>query len=104
MTRGEVWWADLDPPAGRRPVLLLSRESAYAVRDLIMIAPITTRIRGIRGEVELGPADGMPRRCVANLDTLDTIKKSSLDQRITVLADERLDEVAEALRYALGLQ
>ena len=31
MRRGEVWWADLPAPAGRRPVVLLSRNEAYAV-------------------------------------------------------------------------
>jgi len=37
--RGEIWWADLPPPAGRRPVLLLSRDEAYAIRGLITVAP-----------------------------------------------------------------
>ena len=31
MMRGEVWWANLPPPIGRRPVLLLSRNRAYSV-------------------------------------------------------------------------
>ncbi len=51
MKRGEIWWAELAPPAGRRPVLLLSRNEAYAVRELVMVAPLTTRIRGIPSEV-----------------------------------------------------
>lgn len=46
MKRGEVWWADLEPPTGRRPVLLLSRNEAYGVRRLILVAPLTTRLRG----------------------------------------------------------
>lgn len=63
MRRGEVWWANLDPPAGRRPALLLSRDDAYAVRLLVTIAPVTTRMRGIPVEVPLGPADGLDRPC-----------------------------------------
>ena len=61
MKRGEVWWAEVGPPAGRRPVLLLSRNEAYAVRELVMVAPLTTRIRGIPSEVSLGDEDGVPR-------------------------------------------
>lgn len=38
MRRGEVWWADLPAPVGRRPVLLLSRDRAYAVRNAIKFA------------------------------------------------------------------
>jgi mRNA interferase MazF len=58
MKRGEIWWADLGPPAGRRPVLLLSRDEAYSVRELVTAAPVTTRIRHIPSEVVLGTADG----------------------------------------------
>ncbi|RPJ34838.1 MAG: type II toxin-antitoxin system PemK/MazF family toxin [Planctomycetaceae bacterium] len=54
MRRGEVWWADLPPPTGRRPVVLLSRDDAYAVRALVTVAPVTTRIRSIPAEVPLG--------------------------------------------------
>jgi mRNA interferase MazF len=75
MRRGEVWWADLPPPTGRRPVVLLSRNEAYAVRALVTVAPVTTRIRSIPAEVSLGPEDGLPRDCVANLDTIITIAK-----------------------------
>jgi len=47
MRRGEVWWADLPLPVGRRPVVLLSRNEAYQVRDNVTVAPVTTRIRVI---------------------------------------------------------
>lgn len=70
MRRGEVWWTDLPPPAGRRPVVLLSRNEAYAVRELVTVAPITTRARRIPTEVPLGPAEGLPKACVVNLDTI----------------------------------
>lgn len=58
MRHGEVWWAALPPPAGRMPVVLLSRNEAYAVRALVIVAPVTTRIRHIPTEVPLGPEDG----------------------------------------------
>jgi mRNA interferase MazF len=103
MTRGEVWWARLRPPAGRRPVVLLSREDAYSVRALVIVAPATTRARDIPAEVRLDATDGMPKRCVVNADVLTTIPKASLDRRITALSSARMVEVDRALRYALGL-
>ncbi len=78
MRRGEVWWANLPAPAGRRPVALVSRNEAYKVRDLIMVAPVTTKIRNIPSEVELGVKDGLPRKCVVNCDSLVTIPKARL--------------------------
>lgn len=104
MRRGEVWWADLPAPAGKRPVVLLSRNQAYAVRDLVTVAPVTTRIRDIPTEVSLGVQDGMPKKCVVNLDTITTIPKRVLAERVAVLRPEKLAAVENALRFALDLR
>jgi mRNA interferase MazF len=104
MKRGEIWWAELSPPAGRRPVLLLSRNEAYVVRELVIVAPLTTRIRGIPSEVPLGDEDGVPRPCVINLDTIPTVAKASLRERLTSLSGDKLKAVDEALRFSLGLE
>ncbi len=104
MRRGEIWWAELEPPAGRRPVVLLSRDEAYGVRSLIIVTPVTTRIRRISSEVPLGTDDVMPQDCVANLDTITTIPKDCLQSRITTLTDKKLRGVEAAIRFALGLE
>ncbi len=74
------------------------------MRRLVTIAPVTTRIRGIPVEVALGPKDGMPRECVVNLDTVTTIPKDALKERLTVLSRSKMTTVDAALRFALGLQ
>ncbi len=103
MRRGEVWWAVLPPPAGRRPVVLLSRDEAYDVRELVTVAPVTTRVRGIAAEVPLGPADGLPREGVANLDTMTTVPKRLLEERVAVLRAARVQAIDSAIHFALGL-
>jgi mRNA interferase MazF len=103
MRRGEVWWARLPAPAGRRPVVLLSRDEAYAVRELVTAAPLTTWIRGIPTEVALERDDGLPRRCAVNLDSATTIPKRLLTERLTVLGPARVAAVDRALRFGLGL-
>ena len=104
MRRGEVWWAQLPPPAGRRPVVLLSRDEAYAARELVTIAPVTTRVRGIAAEVALGPEDGLPRPCVVNLDTLTTVPKELLADRLAVLTPARARAMDSAIAFVLGLE
>lgn len=104
MRRGEIWWALLEPPAGRRPVVLLSRNDAYSVRSLVIVAPVTTRIRHIASEVPLGTGDGLPQVCVANLDTITTIPKDCLRGRLTTLGAEKLGEIEAAIHFALGLE
>ena len=103
MKRGEIWWAELPAPIGRRPVVLLSRDEAYDVRTLVTIAPVTAMVRRIPVEVALGPEDGLPKTCVANLDTLMTIQKTRLSGFICLLKPRRLDEVNAALKFALAL-
>jgi mRNA interferase MazF len=103
MRRGEVWWAELAEPAGRRPVVLLSRDEAYVVRELATVAPVTTRIRGIPSEVELGHADGLPKRCAVNLDTIITVAKARLKARVAMLNPYKVAAVNGALKFALGL-
>ncbi len=104
MRRGEIWWAELTPPAGRRPVPLLSSNEAYAVRELVTVAPVTTRVRHIPSEVPLGPEDGLPKPCVVNLDTITTIAKRSLQEKLATLSSEKLKAVEAALHFALGLE
>ena len=103
MRKGEVWWAKLPPPLGRRPVILLSRDEAYTVRSAISVAEVTTRIRGIPVEVVLGPEDGLPKRCVANLDTIVTIRKELLIERITILRNEKIEQIEAAIKFALSI-
>lgn len=102
MRRGEVWWAELPKPAGRRPVVLASRNEAYFVRALVTVVPITPRARGIPVEVPLGREEGLPKRCVANADTITTIPKSALRAYAGALAPEKLVLLDAALQFALG--
>jgi len=103
MRRGEVWWANLPSPLGRRPVVLLSRDEAYEVRNAVTVAEVTTRIREIPVEVPLGPEDGLPKKCVVNLDTIVTIRKDLLVERISLLRAEKIKQINAAIKFALSL-
>jgi mRNA interferase MazF len=103
MRRGEVWWAELPQPIGRRPVLLLSRDAAYSVRTSVTVGIVTRTIRKIPTEVPLGQEDGMPAKSVVNLDDILTIPKSRLTERITALSQEKMTAVAKAVAFALDL-
>lgn len=103
MKRGDVWWAKLPAPAGRRPVVLVSRDAAYAVRTSVTVVEVSTTIRGIGSEVPLGARDGLPRKCVANADNVVTIPKTWLDERIAALSAEKVVLLDAALRFSLGM-
>ena len=103
MKRGEVWWAHLPKPLGRRPVVLLSRDEAYNIRLSVTVAEITTSIRNIPVEVKLTKEDGLPKVCVANLDTIITIRKELLVERICLLNPYKVEEINKAIKFALSL-
>ena len=103
MQRGEVWWARLPAPAGRRPVVLVSRDRAIQVREAVTVAQVTSTIRQIPVEVPLSAEDGLPRPCVANCDVLLTIPKRLLESRLSILSEAKQRALDEALRFALGL-
>ena len=104
MKLGEMWWAYLPRLAGWRPVLLLSRDGAYPVQDFISVSPLTTRRRGLRTEVDLGPEDGLPRLSVANVDVIITESTACLRERIGSIRAAQLRAVDEAIHFALGLE
>jgi len=103
MRRGEVWWAAFPLPIGRRPVVLLSRDEAYSIRNAVTVAEVTSTKRGIPVEAALGPEDGLPKKCVVNLDTIVTIRKELLIERITILGDEKIEKINSAIKFALSL-
>lgn len=104
MRRSEVWWAELPPPIGRRPVVLLSRDAAYRVRTSVTVGMVTRTIRDIPVEVPLDAEDGMPQECVVNLDNILTIPKVRLAERITTLSPQKMNAVTRAINFALDLK
>jgi mRNA interferase MazF len=84
-------------------VVLVSREEAYRVRDLVTVVPVTTRIRELPTEVVLGRAEGLPRRCVANADDIVTIPKQTLREYAGTLSVDAMARLETAIRFALGL-
>lgn len=103
--RGDVYWADLGEPAGRRPVCVVTRDAAIEVLTSVTCAPITRTIRGIRSEVVVGPDEGLPEASVVTCDNLVTLPKSILDrERVGQLNLERTAALDQALRYALDIR
>ena len=102
MNRGDVCWYTFKTPDKKRPVLVLTRDSAIAVLNTVTIAPITSTIRSIPTEVVLTEEDGLPSTCAANFDNLQTVSKANIGNRITRLKAGRMREAATAIAFALG--
>ncbi len=105
MKRGEVWWANY-PPRSRQPhpVVLLSWDTALNFRAQITVAQITTEIRGLDAEVYLDQKDGLIRPCAANLDSIVTIWRDLLVEKLCTLPPQRMYDIERAIHVALGIR
>jgi mRNA interferase MazF len=84
--RGEVWWCEL-AEAGRRPVVVLSRDVAIPRLRRALVAPCTTTIRRLASEVVLESAeDPIPLRSAVNLDSVESVPVAVLVDRLGRLA------------------
>ena len=100
--RGDVWWCEL-PEAGRRPVVVLSRDAAIPRLRRTLVGPFTTTIRGIASEVLLEPGeDPVPRASVVNLDSVESVSIGTLVERLGRLSDDRMRQVCAALATAVA--
>lgn len=102
LSRGDVCLFQFAPPDKRRPVLILTRDSAIGHLSTVTVAPITSTIRGVPSEVLLDVDDGMNGPCAVNLHNAVTIAQHRLGRRVTSLSAGRMREVCFALRFSLA--
>ena len=102
MKRGEVSWYIFSRPDKRRPVLILTRDSALEFLGEVTVAPITTTIRDIPSEALLTKADGMQRDCAVNFDHLQTVSKGKIGSLIATVSPSKMQQMRPCLLFALG--
>ena len=91
---GQVWWADLDKI---RPVVVLTRSRVAPTVRRVLVAPVTTTVRGLTTEVALGTVEGVREGSVANLDNVQLVPADRLLRRAGRIAAERWPEFCTAM-------
>lgn len=102
IARGDVRLYQFAPPDKKRPVVVLTRNSAVGYLASVTVAPITSTIRGVPSEVVLNEDDGMKAPCAVNLHNAVTISQDRLGKRVAQLTSLRMSEICAALGFALG--
>lgn len=112
MTRGEVWWAELPPPAGsepgyRRPVVVLQSDQFNRSRiNTVVVVIITsnTNLASAPGNVFLPKAHTkLPQDSVANVSQILTIDKIFLSEWVGSLPTRYMQRIEEGVRLVLSL-
>jgi mRNA interferase MazF len=104
VARNDIFWADLGPPSGRRPVSILTGDTAIPHLNKVTCAPITRTMRGIPSEVEVGQVHGLSEQAVISCDNVITVAKADLDSEPVGRLDPGSRAVLDrALRYSLDI-
>jgi mRNA interferase MazF len=75
INRGEIWMYAFKRPDKRRPVLVITRQEVIPLLRTVMVAPITSTIRGAPSEVAVGIDEGLKNDSVVNLDHVQTVDR-----------------------------
>ena len=102
--RGQIWLYTFKSPDQRRPVLVLSRQDVIGLLRTVMVAPITSAIRGAPSEVTVGIDEGLKGPSAVNLDHVQTVEKRLLGRYVGSLSVKKMTAVCDALAVAVGCE
>lgn len=109
--RGYIFFADLSPVIGSeqggvRPVLVVQNNVGNRYSPTIIVAAITSQINKAKlpTHVELSaPECNLDRDSVVLLEQIRTIDKQRLQNKVTELDEQVMQQINDSLRISLGL-
>ncbi|MBA3621261.1 MAG: type II toxin-antitoxin system PemK/MazF family toxin [Euzebyales bacterium] len=96
-----MWWVDLDKI---RPVVVLTRGRVAGRLSRVVVAPITTTVRGIATEVPLGQSEGVADDSVANLDNVQLLSVDRLLRQAGAVDHRRWEEFCSAMAAVMACE
>lgn len=102
VARGDIWLYAFGAPDKRRPVLVLTRQEVIGLLHTVIVAPITSTIRGAPSEVLVGVAEGLKHDSAVNLDHVQTVEQARLVRWVGRVGPARMREVCRSLAVAVG--
>ena len=100
---GEIWFAELGLAEKSRPVLVLAYPGSGDARSLVIVAPLTSQLRGLRGEIDIGKPRWLPKHSAVNVQGLASFDRHKLTRKFGSLPAEQYAQVKIALRDLLRL-
>lgn len=87
VAQGDLWLLEL-PDEKRRPVLVVTRDSVLPVISIVLVAPVTSTLRGLPSCVPLDATHGLDHDSEATFDSLRPVPKSLLTVRLGELGPD----------------
>ena len=102
LSRGDIRMYTFKAPDKRRPVLVLTRQEVIPLLSSVMVAPITSTVRGAPSEVVVGVEEGLKKASAVNLDHVQTVEQRRLGAHVGSVGPEIIAKVCRALAIATG--
>ena len=100
---GEVWFAELGRVEKSRSVLVLEVPGDHDARALVVVAPLTSQIRGMTGEVNLGKPRWLPMPSAVNVQGLASFDRRKIVRCMGELTPQQMEDVRTGLKTLLNL-
>jgi mRNA interferase MazF len=106
MTRGDVYWINLDPTQGseirkRRPCVVMGATPINKARRTVVVVPLSTSARP-RPPLTV-PVNCLNRACVAVCDQIRAVDKKRFLERAGSLGQKDMEALETGLRQTLLL-
>ncbi len=110
MKQAEIWYADLNPTrgseqAGHRPVLIISGNMLNKHLNIVIVCPLTTKIKNYKGNLILEPTkqNGLVNTSEILTFHIRSISKDRLMKRVGAISKDELSQIKlgldDILRY-----
>ncbi len=83
--------------------MILTRDAVLGSIGAVAVALVTRTVRQLPTEVILGRRQGLPARCVANLDNVLTVPRHRLKRLMGACDADKIAELNDAIRTAFDV-
>jgi mRNA interferase MazF len=104
MKQCEIWQTDLNPVTGSEqhgigPVVIISGNLLNQYLPVVIVCPLTTRIKGYKGNLILEPdrQNGLSQRSEVMIFHIRSVSKERLIRRIGAIPEAQLEQIKKGL-------
>ena len=101
--RGDVVVVDLGMAAKVRPCVVVSVSNPDRQRNMCVVVPMTTEIRGGECEISFPKPPWLRQESVVNVLGIAGVDNSKIERRIAAFPADKISEIESVLKRLLGL-
>lgn len=108
MKQGEIWYADLNPvkgseQSGLRPVVLISGNLLNQYLNIVIVVPLTSKIKKYKGNPILSPSKGNGLKIESEMLMfhIRSISKDRLTKKIGIIESSEIERAVKTLNDIL---